>query len=84
MLTIEVQQDDSSAGMQAAIDGIADIGMASRELKDSEKAELDELAIAIDGIAIIANPANTIDDISLDDLKSIFIGETLKWSEINK
>jgi len=82
--TIEVQQSDSSAGMQAAIDGIADIGMASRDLKDSEKAELNELAIALDGIAIIVNPANTIDDLSIDDVKSIFIGETLKWSEINK
>lgn len=80
--TIEVQQSDSSAGMQAAIDGTADIGMSSRELNDSEKAELTDLAIALDGIAIVVNPANTIADLSIDDVKSIYIGETLNWNEI--
>lgn len=79
---IEIHSTGSSAGMQAAINGTADIGMASRELKDSEKAELDYLAIAIDGIAIINNPANTIDDISLENLTKIFIGEITKWSDI--
>ncbi len=81
---IEVQQSDSSAGMQAAIEGTADIGMASRELKDSEKAELNDLAIAIDGIAVIVNPSNPINDLSIEDVKSIYIGETLKWSEVSK
>jgi len=82
--TIEVQQSDSTAGMQAVIDGTADIGMASRELKVSEKAELNDLAIAIDGIAVIVNTANPIDDLSIEDVKNIYIGDILTWSEINK
>ena len=68
--------------MKAAIDGTAHIGMASRDLKDSEKEELDSLAIAIDGIAVIAHPSNPIDNITIDNIKSIFIGEITKWSEI--
>nr|WP_276515563.1 substrate-binding domain-containing protein [Tissierella carlieri] len=79
---IEVQQSDSSAGMQAAIDGTADIGMASRALKDSEKAELKDVAIALDGIAIITHPANTLTDISLENVKNVFIGELINWSDI--
>lgn len=79
---IEIQLSDSSAGMQAAIDGIADIGMASRELKDSEKEELDEVAIALDGIAIVVNKNNDIDDLSIDEIRDIFIGEITNWSEV--
>ena len=79
---IEVQQSDSSAGMQAAIDGTADIGMASRALKDSEKAELKDVAIALDGIAVITHPANTLADMSLENVKNIFIGELINWSDI--
>lgn len=82
--TIEIQESDSSSGMQAALDGTADIGMASRELKDSERAELTDIAIAIDGIAVIINPNNPITDISLEDVKSIYIGKAIKWNEINK
>jgi len=79
---IEVQQSDSSAGMQAAIDGTADIGMASRALKDSEKAELEDLAIALDGIAVITHTSNTMDNLTLDNVKNIFIGEIVNWSDI--
>ena len=79
---IEVQQSDSSAGMQAAIDGTADIGMASRTLKDSEKAELKDIAIALDGIAVIIHPANPLTDISLENVKNVFIGELINWSDI--
>ena len=68
--------------MQAVINGTADIGMASRDLKDSEKADLDYMAIAIDGIAVINNPANTIDNLSLEDVTKIFIGEITRWSHI--
>ncbi len=82
--SIEVQQSDSSAGMQAVIDGTADIGMASRELKESEKAELYDLAIAIDGIAVIVNPENPINDLSVEEVKKIYIGEILTWSEISE
>lgn len=79
---IEVQQSDSSAGMQAAIDGTADIGMASRALKISEKAELKDIAIALDGIAVITHPTNTLTDISLENVKNVFIGELINWSDI--
>lgn len=82
--TIEVQQSDSSAGMKAAMDGTADIGMSSRELKDSEKEELTALAIALDGIAVITHPSNTISDLTVENVKSIFMGETVKWNEIIK
>ncbi|NLY85746.1 MAG: phosphate ABC transporter substrate-binding protein [Tissierellia bacterium] len=79
---IEIHSTGSSAGMQAVINGTADIGMASRDLKDSEKADLDYMAIAIDGIAVINNPANTIDNLSLEDVTKIFIGEITRWSHI--
>ena len=68
--------------MQAVINDTADIGMASRDLNDSEKADLDYMAIAIDGIAVINNPANTIDNLSLEDVTKIFIGEITRWSHI--
>ncbi len=79
---IEVQQSDSSAGMQAAIDGTADIGMASRTLKDSEKAELKDIAIALDGIAVITHTGNSINDLTVENVKSIFVGDMIKWSDI--
>lgn len=82
--TIEVQQSDSSAGMKAVIDGTANIGMSSRELKDSEKSELMDMPIALDGIAIVVNPSNPITDLTIENLKSIFIGEIIKWNEITK
>lgn len=81
---IEIQQSDSSSGMKAAIDGTADIGMASRELKDSESAELKSTAIALDGIAIIVSNENTVENLTKEDVRQIFIGEITKWSEINK
>ncbi len=79
---IEVQMSDSTAGMQATIDGTCDIGMASRELKDSEKAELKDMAIALDGIGVIVNKNNTIKDLKAEQVKAIFTGEVTKWSEI--
>lgn len=82
---IEVQQSDSSIGMQSAIEGSCDIGMASRELKDTETAEgLTATVIAKDGIAIIVNNNAAIDDITVAQIKSIFTGETTVWSDIVK
>ncbi len=81
-VSIEVQSTGSSAGMQSAMEGTADIGMASRELKDSELAELTPVVIALDGIAVIVNNDNPVEDLSIDDIKSIYIGETTNWSEI--
>lgn len=81
---IEIQTNDSTAGITAAIDGTCDIGMASRELKDSEiSAGLTSTAIAIDGIAVIVNPANPVSELSREQIKSVFTGKVVSWSEIN-
>lgn len=79
---IELQASDSTAGMTGAMEGTCDIGMASRELKDSEKESLTATAIALDGIAIIVNPANPTDNMTSADIKDIFTGTKTSWSEI--
>lgn len=81
---VEIQTSDSSAGMQSAMGGTCDIGMASRDLKDEEKSALKVETIAKDGIAVIVNNANTYDDLTLDQVKSIYTGETTVWSDIIK
>lgn len=80
---IEVQQSDSTTGMQSAIDGICDIGMASRDLKDSEKeAGLNGQTIAMDGIAVIVNQNNDLTTLTLAQVKSIFTGEATEWENV--
>ena len=82
-VTIDVQQNDSSSGMKGAIDGIYDIGMASRDVKDSEKeAGLNSIKIALDGIAVIVNKDNTLNSITSEQIKNIYTGSLTKWSEI--
>lgn len=81
---VEIQTSDSSAGMQSAMGGTCDIGMASRDLKDEEKSALKVETIAKDGIAVIVNNANTCDDLTLDQVKSIYTGKTTVWSDIIK
>ena len=81
---VEIQTSDSSAGMQSAMGGTCDIGMASRDLKDEEKSALKVETIAKDGIAVIVNNENTCDDLTLDQVKSIYTGETTVWSDIIK
>lgn len=82
-VTIELQTSDSTTGVTSAIDGICDIGMASRGLKDSEKAKgVSEITIAIDGIAVVVNNENPQDSLSKEQVKSIFVGKTAKWSDI--
>lgn len=82
-VTVDVQQNDSSSGMKGAIDGIYDIGMASRDVKDSEKeAGLNSIKIALDGIAVIVNKDNTLDSITSEQIKNIYTGSLTKWSEI--
>lgn len=81
---VEIQTSDSSAGMQSAMGGTCDIGMASRDIKDEEKSALKVETIAKDGIAVIVNNANTCDDLTLDQVKSIYTGETTVWSDIIK
>ena len=79
---IELQTTDSTTGMTSTIDGSYDIGMASRELKDDEAAELDNQVIATDGIAVIVNKNNTADELSSDQVKAIYTGEALTWDEV--
>ena len=82
-VTIEIQQTGSGAGIQSTIEGVCDIGMASRELNDDEEAKgLDSEEIALDGIAVIVNTANKVEDITMDQLKNIFIGQITNWSEL--
>lgn len=80
---IEVQESDSSTGMQSTVDGLCDIGMASRELKDSEtEAGLVATEIAKDGIAVIVNNESGITDLTSDQVKQIYTGEILTWDEV--
>lgn len=80
--TIEIQSTGSSAGIEAVLDGAADIAMASRELKEEEAAELTPVVIATDGIAVIVNNASHVEDLTLDELKGIFKGEITNTSEL--
>ena len=81
-VTIEIQQTDSTNGMKDAMTGTCDIGMASRELKDSELESLTSTTIATDGIAVIVNKANSFDDLTSDAIKAIFTGEAVNWSDV--
>ena len=81
---IELQTTDSTTGMTSTIDGSYDIGMASRELKDEESAELTSQVIATDGIAVIVNKNNPTDELTADQVKSIYTGEALTWDEVAK
>ena len=80
--SIELQQSDSTTGMTSTIEGSYDIGMASRELKDEEAAELTGTVIATDGIAVIVNQNNPTDDLSSDQVKSIYLGDVTTWDAI--
>ena len=77
---IVVQQNDSTTGVTSAIDGICDIAMVSRELKESElSAGLSPTTIAIDGIAVIVNPDNPVDSLTSEEVKAIYTGEKTEW-----
>ncbi len=79
---INIEGIGSSAGVKGAIDGTFEIGMASRNLKDSEKSEINGMEIAQDGIAIVVNTENQIDNLSLGALKEIFLGNATKYSDV--
>lgn len=82
-VTIEVEQSDSTTGVNSAINGVFDIGMASRELKDSETSQgVKETVIAMDGIAVIVNNDNSLEDVTTDMIKSVFTGETTLWGDL--
>lgn len=82
-VVIEIQQSGSGAGIQSALEGVCDIGMSSRELKDSEKeAGLTPTVMALDGIAVIVNKDNRIGTLSSEQIQSIYIGETTSWADV--
>ena len=84
-VTVEVQQSDSTTGVTSAAEGICDIGMASRELKDEEKERgLTATVIAQDGIAVVVNTSNETEDLTSDQVKAIFTGETTEWEDLAK
>ena len=80
---IELQTSDSSAGMQAVLSGTCDIGMASRELKGTEN-ELTPVTIAKDGIAVIVNASNTVESLTMEQVKTIYTNKATTWSDIIK
>ena len=81
-VTVEVQQSDSTTGITSTKEGICDIGMASRNLKDEEKDGLTATVIAHDGIAVIVNPGNELEELTSEQVKAIFTGETTSWDEL--
>lgn len=84
-VTIEIQQSDSSTGVSNTIDGTCDIGMASRELKDSETEKgVASTVIAMDGIAVIINNENSIDNLTSEQVKNIFTGDATVWSDVTE
>lgn len=82
-IKIEVQMSDSTTGVNSALNGVCEIGMASRELKDSEKAKgALQTKIAIDGIAVIINKENPTESASIQSVKDLYIGTISKWGDV--
>jgi len=80
---IEINQSDSTTGINSVINDICEIGMASRELKDSEKKSgITATTIAIDGIVVIVNKENTIDNLKKEQIRKIYTGNATKWSDV--
>lgn len=80
-VTINITSNGSSAGIEAATGGAADLGMSSRELTEDEAAALNQANIALDGIAVVVHPESTVEDLSLETIRSIFLGEVTEWEE---
>ena len=82
-VTFTYNPTGSSSGIQAVQEGRCDIGLSSRALKDAEKASgLTETILAYDGIAVIVNPENTVEDLTLEQIAAIYTGEVTNWSEV--
>ncbi len=79
---VTIETSDSTTGVNSTAEGICDIGMASRELSEEEAADLDSIQIALDGIAVIVNPENSLEDLSLEQVRQIFTGEITDWADI--
>ena len=80
-VAIEVNQSDSTTGVNMATEGTCDIGMVSRELKDSENG-VKATVIAQDGIAVIVNPDASVDGLTSDQVKGIYTGELITWEDV--
>jgi len=81
-VTVDIHATGSGAGISAAMDGTADIGMSSRSILGAELAELsDALVMAHDGIAVIVHPTNGLPNISIDNIRQIFMGEVSRWED---
>lgn len=81
---IQIQSNGSSAGITAAAEGTAQIGMSSRELKDEEKTNVQGIVLAQDGIAVIVNKENPAKDITMEQIKNIFNGSMAAWGDLAK
>ena len=82
-VSVEIHATGSGAGITGTIDGVVDIGMSSRNIKESEMEDLyQEITIAMDGIAVIVNNGNPLSNLTMDKVRDIFIGEITKWSEV--
>lgn len=81
-VTVEVQQSDSTTGVTSALEGVCDIGMASRELKETELEKgIKGTVIAMDGIAVIVNNDSPVDELSSEAVKGIYTGEITDWAD---
>lgn len=81
-VTVEIQESGSSAGIESAIQGAVEIAMSSRELKSEELETLKSKTIALDGIAVIVNQSNSFDELTSEQIKSIYLGEVTNWEEV--
>lgn len=81
-VNIEVNQIGSSAGITNAMNGVSDIGMSSRDLKEEEKAAVEEVVIAYDGIVVVTHPSNSVKDVTMEQVKQIFTGEVTNWKQL--
>lgn len=82
-VTVNYSGTGSGTGIQSAIDGTCDLGLSSRALKDEEKTNgAVENIVALDGVAVVINPANGVEDLSVEQIAQIFTGEITNWSEL--
>ena len=82
-VTLEIQQTGSGAGITSTIEGACDIGMSSRDLKPEETAEgIEGITIAMDGIAVVVNNENSVEDLTSEQIRQIFTGEVTDWSQV--
>ena len=79
---ITIETSDSTTGINSTAEGVCDIGMASRELSDEESADLDSMQIALDGIAVIVNPENAVENLTTEQVRQIFTGEITDWADV--